>query len=202
MPSTSRATAPLHAPRQEAGLILIGALLALVILLISAVAMVRSFDTSLLISGNLAFKRDLVNRGERGVASAIALLKTGALSSETTREANSLANNYSASILATNDRGVPSVLINDSTYTSVGMTATDLDAGDGVTLRTVIDRQCSSGTTTFSSSTCIYVPGSSDAGGTNWLKKAGAEFAPVYRISVRVSGPRNTQVFLQATLTR
>jgi type IV pilus assembly protein PilX len=65
----------------------------------------------------------------------------------------------------------------------------------------VIDRQCAAAGS-FDATTCVYVPGSSDAGGTNWLKKAGAEYVPVYRISVRVSGPRNTQVFLQTTLSR
>lgn len=178
------------------------ALLAMVILLISAVAMVRSFDVSQVISGNLAFKRDLVNQGERGIAKAMALLKSGALADESVRENNSTANNYSASMLTTNGRGVPNVLISDTAYSTAAFTASDItDTTTSVTIRTVIDRQCAAAGP-FSASSCVYVPGSSDKGGTNWLKKAGSEFAPVYRISVRVSGPRNTQVFLQSTVVR
>jgi len=188
--------------RQQRGLILLVTLLAMVILLISAVALIRSFDTSLLLSGNLAFKRDLVNEGERGMAAAIALFNSGALATDSSRAADVPASNYSASILAVNARGIPLVLVNDSTFASKGMSATDItDSSTGVKIRTVIDRQCAAAGS-FDATTCVYVPGSSDAGGTNWLKKAGAEYVPVYRISVRVSGPRNTQVFLQTTLSR
>jgi type IV pilus assembly protein PilX len=190
-------------PSRQRGLILVMTLLAMVILLISAVALVRSFDASVLMAGSLAFKRDLVNQAERGMAEALTRFKSGgSLYDDSVREANLLSSNYSASILSVNTRGIPLVLINSSTYSSAGMSATDLtDSSTGVTIRTVIDRQCSAAGS-FDAATCVYVPGSSDTGGSNWLKKAGAEYVPVYRISVRVSGPRNTQVFLQTTLAR
>ena len=91
----------------QRGAILLMTLIALVILMISAVAVVRSFDSSVLLSGNLSFKRDLVNQGERGMAAAFALLASGALATETARTANSLGNNYSAAMLASNSRGIP-----------------------------------------------------------------------------------------------
>ncbi|NSL55637.1 pilus assembly PilX family protein [Uliginosibacterium aquaticum] len=196
----------IYRPRARAhsqqGLILLVTLLAMVILLISAVALLRSLDTSVLLSGNLAFKRDLVNEGERGMAAAITLFKSGALASDSSRTADLASGNYSATILPSNARGIPLVLVNDSTFSSKGMSGSDItDSSTGVTIRTVIDRQCSSAGS-FDASTCVYIPGASDVGGTNWLKKAGAEYVPVYRISVRVSGPRNTQVFLQTTLSR
>lgn len=187
-----------HAQR---GVILLVTLLTMVILLVSSIALLRAFDTSLLISGSLAFKRDLINQGERGIAKAVAYFNTGALSTESARESSNGAINYSATILASNAKGLPLVLLKDTLLGSSGMSATDI-SDNGVTIRTVIDRQCKAGTTGFSASDCVYVPGYADAGGTNWLKKAGAEFRPVYRISVRVSGPRNTQVFLQSVLVR
>ena len=40
-----------------------------------------------------------------------------------------------------------------------------------------------------------------DKGGSNHMKKPVGESRPVYRISVRVTGPRGTQAFLQSTLS-
>ncbi|KAF7600227.1 MAG: hypothetical protein CGU28_03815 [Candidatus Dactylopiibacterium carminicum] len=191
---------PMPAPPRQRGMILLVTLLVMVILLVSSVALLRSFDTSLLLSGNLAFKRDLVNQGERGMAKAIAAFNNGALSDDSAREANIGTINYSASILSSNAKGIPEVLLSTSKYSAAGMAGTDI-SDNGVTIRTVIDRQCASAGE-FSISTCVYVPGYSDTGGTSWLKKAGSEYVPVYRVSVRVDGPRNTQVFLQTTLVR
>ncbi len=194
-------TMPALRSRQR-GVILLVTLMALVILLISSIAMLRSFDTSLLLSGSMAFKRDLMNQGERGIAQAITYFNSGALSTDSARQANVNSVNYSATILTSNARGIPEALLGSTKFSAAGMTGTDItDSSTGVTIRTVIDRQCSA-TGEFSTSSCVYVPGYSDSGGTNWLKKAGAEYVPVYRISVRVDGPRNTQVYLQTTLAR
>ena len=47
-----------------------------------------------------------------------------------------------------------------------------------------------------------YIVGvAADASGSSFLKKAGGGTRPVYRISVRVTGPRNTQAYLQNTVT-
>lgn len=190
---------------RQKGLILLVTLLAMVVLLISSIALLRSFDTSLLLSGGMAFRRDMVNQGERGIAVASAYFSSGgALATEEDREANVGTINYSATMLASNSRGIPNALLGDAKLAAAGMTSTSFsDAESGITaIRTVIDRQCASGTVEFNTATCVYVPGYSDSGGTNWLKKAGAEYVPVYRISVRVDGPRNTQVFLQTTVAR
>lgn len=183
--------------RRQGGVIMIITLIALVILMIGGVALVRSFDTSMLLSGNLAFKRDLVNQGERGIARAIALLSSGgALGLEGTRQANALGSNYSAVALAADAHGVPLVLLNnDATYTAPDLT----DAA--IKIRYVIDRQCAIAGP-FSSDNCTTIATDSDKGGSSWLKKAGGGTRPVYRISVRVTGPRNTETYLQSTLAR
>lgn len=184
----------------QRGVVLLVTLVAMVILMISAIALVRSFNSSVLLSGNLAFKRDLVNQGERGMAKAIGLFKTGGtLATETARTVTTVGSNYSASVLAANDRGVPKMLIKDSLWTMTGSDITD-DVSK-VTVRYLIDRLCTTGTVEFSTKSCTYVAGVTDKGGSNWLKKAGSGDLPVYRISVRASGPHNTQVFLQTTAT-
>ena len=47
----------------------------------------------------------------------------------------------------------------------------------------------------------LYFEVTEDKGGSSFLKKAGGGLRPVYRISVRVTGPRNTQAYLQGTVT-
>jgi type IV pilus assembly protein PilX len=190
------------APRQQSGVILIIALIALVILMIGGVALVRSFDTSMLMSGNTAFKRDLVNQGERGMAQAITALSAGALASEATRQADVPGSNYSATSLASDLHGIPQVLLSDDATFGAAYTAGDIaDAASKVTIRYVIDRQCSAAGA-FSADTCTTTTATAaDKGGSSFLKKAGGGLRPVYRISVRVTGPRNTQAYLQSTVT-
>lgn len=187
---------------KQKGITLVLALIALVVLLFSGVALMKSFESSSVLAGNLAFKRDMVNQAERGVATAIKDLRSGGnLATEAIRENDSLANNYSATILPSDSRGIPTQLIDDSIFSG---TATDnTDSASGVTIRYLIDRQCAhSGT--YSTEHCIVVPGGSTTpGGGHWTQKnkADSESQPVYRISVRVTGPRGTRAYAQATVT-
>lgn len=184
----------------ERGVTVVIALIALVVLLISGVALIRSFDTSLLMAGNLSFKRDLVNQGERGLRKVSALLTSGALVDETTRNSNLATANYSAVALASDSHGLPTILSASDANFAAAMTGADLvDTDSQVQIRYVIDRQCAS-TGAFDASTCLTTPTASDKAGTAWIKRAGGERRPVYRISVRVKGPRNTEVYLQSAV--
>ena len=191
-------------PRRQEGIIVVFTLLAVVLLLIASVALVRSFDTSLSLAGNMAFKRDLVNQSERAIAKAInAVSIGGVLAADTTRQANSLTNNYFATTLASEAHGIPTVLIDDSAWTTAGLTATSdiTDSTSGVSVRYVIDRLCLSGTVASSTVSCAISALGADKGGTIWIKRAGGSSLPVYRISVRVTGPRNTQTYVQASIS-
>lgn len=197
----SARSGPSLSHRAHRGVIMIITLIALVVLMIGGVALVRSFDTSMLLSGNLAFKRDLTNQGERGMAQAITLLSTGALANEAARSAHAPGSNYSASVLLSDARGVPNVLMDPLAFTAAGLAGADItDAGSGVTIRYVIDRQCNA-VGTFNSATCIVKVRPPDGSGSaHQSERPPGESRPVYRISVRVSGPRNTEAFLQSTV--
>jgi Tfp pilus assembly protein PilX len=184
-------------PHRERGVVLIGTLVALVLLMLAAFAMLRMSDTSVMLAGNLAFQRDLTNQAERAFAKARTSLVSGGLSSEAVRNANQLALNYSASRLPTNANGVPQVLVSDSAYADFKLTAADLGE-NGVTVRYVIDRLCLAAGQ-FSDTSCEVTTSDSDKGGSSWLHKPGSEKRPVYRVSVRVTGPRSTQAFFQST---
>jgi hypothetical protein len=178
------------------------ALIALLLLTIAAVAMVRAFGTTSVLAGNLAFRRDLTNQGERALLAARQAFVAGALNAEAAREADLPAANYFATRLESNSQGVPLVLVKDSLFSAKGLTAGNdiADSGAGVSLRYVIDRQCIAAGA-YSDGSCAVSEGAQDGGGTNWLRKPGGESRPVYRVTVRVDGPHNTQAYLQTTLT-
>jgi len=212
----------------QRGVILLVVLLALVVLLIGLVALIRTVDTSAIMLGNLAFRRDLTNRAEEAIAAAKATLASSAF--VPTQDALNASgtpppviSHYSASKLANGNTGVPAILDNAGTYNStIGPDTTDssISSDTSISYRYVIDRQCNTGTTTFSTSSCEYIAyntssnGTSGGGGSSQYSQSqiGGVFAgsggaancngsncAIYRISVRVAGPRNSVAYFQTT---
>lgn len=203
--------------RQQRGTVLLFALVALTILLVSAVALVRSFGTTMVNAGNLAFKRDMTNQAERVWPKVTELMQTGALATAALRANHSIDNNYYAQTLPTvapRSRGIPEALFNDTAFAGVGRTSNDIGVDDQqITIRYVIDRLCSatgldsalgadrctladSGAPVGVSASELQNAQNSSAGGAGALPKQ-----VVYRISIRVTGPRNTQSFYQTTFS-
>jgi Tfp pilus assembly protein PilX len=83
-----------NTPKNQRGLSMLIALIALLILSITAVALVRSIDTGTLIIGNFAFKQDATEAGSRGAERAIAWL-----ASQASLDNDDTANGYYASSL-------------------------------------------------------------------------------------------------------
>lgn len=210
---------------RERGVVLLFCLIVLVVLLSGGVAVVRSMNSSLFSAGNLAFKRDLVNRGELAASTVLTQFKSGALAAVADTYGNIPTKNYSAVQLVANDRGIPVVLLKSSStptgknvaggdFSPTGSDITDADAG--VSIRYVIDRLCSAtGEPTITTTNtppasgaadvhCVSVPSNTDLVGGD-ARRAGKDLgnalALVYRLTVRVSGPRDTQVFLQSSFT-
>lgn len=213
-----------HAPflrARQRGAVLLFCLIILVVLLAGGVAVMRSMDTSLTGAGNLAFKRDLLNRGELAVSQVMTAFKPGGTLDSATKTAASIpATNYSAIELATNEHGIPEVLmkkgsnpsgadVNGNTFSPTGA---DIDGGtidkvaSGVKVRYVIDRLCNStgSFATLGKSRCVFTPASTQVTGGSSQRAQDDLPTPVpaiYRVSIRVDGPRDTQVFMQASFT-
>jgi len=193
---------PQNAHNGQRGAVMLITLITLTLVMLSAMALIRSFETSLSMAGNLAFKRDLVNQAERGITQAISLFESGgALAALTDREANSAANNYQASILPTNSQGIPAILLmSDNDFKAI-MTGADIaDTQAGVTVRYVIDRLCSAAGA--ATSTGCMRKAEEQGGSVSEATKRASVYRPIYRISVRATGPRNSQVYLQTTISR
>lgn len=187
---------------KQHGISMIIVMVALMVMLAGGVALTRSSDASTLLAGQLAMRRDLKNQGERGIAWAMRELGTGALRGRLTRRADLLTSNYSATQLPSNPQGIPSILLDDAAFTAQNMSAPDISsAAAGVTIRTVVDRLCNGAgperiqNCTMLSHYCDGVSGGQDStvGGGEVIKC----FTTAYRITVRVTGPRDTQAFFQ-----
>lgn len=196
-----------HPVRRERGVIMVIALITLAILMIGAVAAIRSMNVSLSNVGNFGFKRDMTNQAERAMRRAITALNTaGPLT------ASNAALNYSATILPTSPEGIPTALLATSSPESIGglgssANAIDLNSapsGESTTdlarlkIYYVIDRLClNSGPMDAAGCQSASTP---TQGGKS-PDDLGVPPKPLYRITVRVDGPRGAQSFYQATVS-
>ncbi len=188
---------PRGLPRRQSGVILFITMIALLILMISGIALVRSFDNSMIQSGNIAFKRDLVNQSERGISAAVIALNSGALSTDAARQATLTSANYSATTLASDSHGIPTILSQPSTWTmSTGNDITD--STSQATIRYVIDRMCTT-TGAETQANCVYLVPKVSGGDSREQRATPSALQIVYRISVMVTLPNNTQTFVQTT---
>jgi type IV pilus assembly protein PilX len=206
----------------QRGVSLVFALIAVLVMLIAAVAVVRSFNTSLFQAGNLAFKRDLTNQSERAMDLVFERMRTGNLATETQRAGNVQAANYSAAILGVNAQGIPNALLSDSAFAGVGVPANDIALTDANNtefgqVRYVVERLCNQAgdAGTLGPSGCIFAQSvmgqatssseliRADRTTTGGGGGSGASSQQVvYRVTIRVTGPRNTQGFYQSTFAR
>ncbi|WAC74263.1 hypothetical protein OU995_05945 [Roseateles sp. SL47] len=197
---------PSQLPQRERGVIMVIALITLAIMMIGAVAALRSMSASLSMAGNIGFKRDMANQAERAIRAAMTALNSS--SADLTASQTSL--NYSAAMLSTSVESIPTVLLGSSPSTvggyGVAGNVIDLTSASSssttvplnMKLYYVVDRLCQSAGA-MSSDTCLTSSSLTQGG-----KKVGGlteEPKPVYRVTVRVDGPRDSQSFYQATFS-
>lgn len=194
--------------KRQSGVVLLVTLIALVIIMITSIALIRSSESSSLIAGSIAFKRDMVNQAERTMPVIRARFLAGVLNSVSAKEDDLILANYSARMLPTNANGIPNVLMNIDTFDMTYGANNITDANAVITVRYVVDRMSfASGTLSLTNS--LLGNSSTDIGGDTKRilgvggsgSKAEGINSGVYRISMRVSGPRNAETFLQSTFT-
>lgn len=200
-------------PRRERGVVLIFTLIILLILTIGAVALMKSMNISMFSSGNLALRQDLVNQADQAVATVMNefISQTGPLYLSSTTNNTLPAYNYSATELQTNSQGVPTILFASDATFQASFTAPDIVAANytvgstsespGVTMRYVVDRLCSTAGVALSAS-CVQSVAAGTSQSTGDSSGLAKPSATVYRLTVRVTGPRSTQAFLQTTFTK
>ena len=201
---------------QQSGMVMLFALIALVIMLVGSIAVMRSLNVSLFNVGNIAFKRDMSNQAERVLNLVLSDMQgTGDLATSADRANHDAGNNYRASMLATNEQGIPTALLaSDEDFAAYGSVANDIDVSDQkISIRYVVDRLCDGvgEDAVLGSTHCVLSEVSTPVGG-NYTKFTSAETSSggnkgavppqvVYRVSIRVTGPRNTLSFFQTTFS-
>lgn len=188
--------------KQQRGVVLIFALIVLVAMALAAVALVRSVDISTIAAGNLAFKRSALSASDRGIQTAInAFAAGGGLQDAVTTESNNSASGYCATIQPTDTRGIPLQLTSLSAQSSCpNITAQSISlTNTKETVRYLIDRQCIA-TGEASSTNCNQGGLQSAAGGSSNSQHTGRVSPALFRITVRVDGPKNTVSYSQVII--
>lgn len=188
-------------PKNQDGIILIIALIMMVAMTLGGLALMRSVHTTTIIAGNLAFQQAATNSADRGIETAVTWLETTKAANSTALNSDILASGYTASKPTTDD---PSSNQDwTELWTSVWAprgVATVGDDGAGNNIQYVIQRMCNQ---TGASSTANCATSPIVVSSTGGSKGAGSPTISInaqvyYRITVRVTGPRNTTSFVQA----
>ena len=211
MKPTQIAIAIKHAtpPRRQRGVVLFIALIVMVAMSLAAIALIRSVDTTNAIVGNLAFRMASILPANASIEQAAAALFADAdIASvvhitDTEKNFDKESENYYARRLAGEDaRGVPLLLQKQTTASALPK---QFDAKDSAALATdthvtyLIERMCLA-TGQPTPNNCDLMRPKGNPGDTIGDANSGTVSVPVYRVTVRVDGPKNTASFVQAML--
>ena len=201
--------------KSQKGLVLFFALIALVAMSLAAAALIRSVDTGVMIAGNLAFKQSATNSADGGLVSATNWLTNNGASLLTTARNNGYyATSTGLNLTETAGQTWESVTVGATTTsyaawsdaTSLLATGSGFVSGvdpTGNTVRYVIQRMCrTEGAPTKEG--CLM--GNALAEGFSKQGKSDDELgaiikgslSPMYRVTARVSGPKNTISYIQS----
>lgn len=214
----------MHRPRREGGFVLFVALIVLVAMTMGGIALVRSVDTSTMIANNLAFKQSSLASGDLGTELAIIWLSNNTAS----LTADAPDAGYYATEQAGTDftgRRTPTNTSDDVDWTgatgarracwveSFSTTAVTCGADQGSryidaagnSIAFIVQRMCDQQGAYGPSSTILCYTSSNTVstgaskGGVSYGSYAitGKELI-AYRVTTRVSGPRNTVSFVQS----
>lgn len=194
-------------PNKQRGVVLFIALIALVVMSLAAVALIRSVDTNTLITGNLSFKQSAVVSSDRGIETALAWVSTAAAANTATLNADNVASGY-LSTFDTVDLDNRAILKAAATWAANSAVATgaDITAGTendtGNEVRYIVQRMCRDPLAPTKEN-CLFGEGEVGSGSrgvkdaTEVGAKVDAAESPIYRVTVRVVGPKNTVSYTQ-----
>ncbi len=215
-----------HTPRPvqgvQQGIVLLMALIVLVALTLAALALTRSVYTSNAIAGNLAFQQAATHAADRGVEDAIAWLEANNGKSTSTT-ADACPSGVGSTVLAcdqttggANGHGYIAhhqeptgqqswAKFYDENFAGNNLAKSLGTDAVGNTVTYVIERMCSHvGDSQATGNDCTTSPVASDStcSGGSSCDAQRVNLASVsqvyYRITVKVTGPRNTQSYVQS----
>ena len=194
-------------PRKaQRGVILFVALIVLVAMTLTGIALIRSVDTNVLVAGNLAFRQGATAAADWGIESARVYLKTTVVANKAALDSD----NPAAAYYSTWQSGLDLVGTTTTPFNWSGASQLVGTDSAGNEVRYVLHRMCeASGATTAAGANCVKSSGSGGTTGADGSTKATVSYSTLalpsstvayYRVTVRVLGPRNTLSFVQAML--
>jgi len=206
---------------KQRGVVLFFALISLLAIMLAAVALIRSVDTSTMIAGNLAFKQAATVSGDAGTEAAVAYLATV----ETANVAKNVLTDATHAFNITNLTASPGYYSNvnpalnlfadatwdgDTSFSSNNNSLNSVLVGvdsSGNKTRYVIQRMCRTAGVAIKDADCLFSGAIQDTNGQNIplpqeiCKGDGCPVAgqtPQIRITSRTTGPKNTVSYVQA----
>jgi type IV pilus assembly protein PilX len=213
----------INLPNRQSGVALFFALIVLLMMSLAAVSMIRSVDTNTQIAGNLSYRQNTLLSTALGqealsdvlgplpvaqsYANGTATTTTSTLSPigyyATCRTFDGSGSVCSGANLTADSSWSPG---SKSTYaTGVGISSNGQDSY-GNTIQYIVERMCTS-TGTSANTSCLMdgVPADNNAKNVISMASAGAPTVdnntPVYRVTVRIDGPKNTVTYVQGFMS-
>lgn len=191
------AAAPRLAPGRQRGVVMLLALIVLIAMSLTGIALFRMVDSGVIVVGNLSMQKSATRSGDAGAEAAITWL--GANSGATLYAANTGAGYVASGLLEVPSSGQSwpdywTVLI--ATHTPVTLAADA--AGNQVSY--LIQRLCQfDGAPNASGTNCVFAPSTTGAGSSKGASVIALSVSNVvyYRITAKITGPRNTTSYVQ-----
>ena len=193
--------------RRERGTILFIALIVLVAMSLAGIALMRSVDTNVLIAGNLAFRQGATAGGDWGIEDARAWItgNPALLIEDQPAGAPFYWANWQESMDLIGNNSDP--LIADYNWGTADPRDLGFDTA-GNQVKYVIHRLCNTAgqpTDVQCVKSALATGGTSGQGDSKGIPNVGSKpihltTVVLYRVTVRITGPRNTVSFVQAVL--
>ena len=211
MKPTSRLSRPPSGRAKQRGMALFFALVCLVAIMLSAVMLVRSVDTSTLIAGNLAFQQSATQAGDAGSEAAIAWLASVEAANATKNVLKDPSHpfnidNGAAGYYASVDNAKSLTSTSGSHFLWDNTDSAGLAAENGNTVRYIIQRMCRASGVAVKDTNCLFSSAEIVNGQQNIplpqevCSGPGCPVAgqtPQVRITSRITGPKNTLSYVQ-----
>jgi Tfp pilus assembly protein PilX len=194
----------------QRGITLIIALVVLVAMTLAGVALMRSVDSATLLSGNLAFRQSATASSDQGLETAIVFLRNASVATLQSSGGGYFATLPAADVDFTGN-ATPASSTDDFSWSSNAVTVATPDAA-GNRVSYVIHRLCSVGTVALNANTCTTMMADATGGASTsalvggetyrdpYLTPKASALRGIYRITVRIAGPRNTYSYVQASI--
>jgi Tfp pilus assembly protein PilX len=186
-PAGGRPACPVAGGRHQRGVTMLVVLVLMSVMLLGGLALARMTEIGTLATGNSSFREASLQASEVGINSAYARVKT------LTDEETNTGNWYWATIQTADTAGIP---------TTVDWANTPFDTVGPYTVRYAVERMCSTTPVTATLRQCLVKQIPQTNSGRFGQEELDPPNSRQFRITVRVTGPKDTETWVQSLVTK